>query len=331
MPAESDKNSSTPRAPGAIDPEATTKSIAEDMVAIRENLTASGSKFAVGAGVILAGLGYTQVHELFPLPEAHKWLIGIIGVAGGVLALLTAAAFTGRIFGARRRILIDSRLARPKRGLNKWERKEQRRIYCDEHARDELAADLVDVEDRASRLRRISRALDGREVAAGAAGEAERLDGVVSIAQAETALVILERRARDAFSGWRTKGLVLGFILGIVMVFGAADYAKGERELIELLASCQKAVDEGAFDACDPIRPKVDRTDELAAARGSLTRTARRKIERYEDCARVVVAEPAFIRLEPAAKKEWIVECAATDVDERPGLRPLPTGGSASD
>ena len=333
---------------GAVDPTATTDAIAKDMAAIRDHLRKTGAGFAAGATLILTGLGYSQVHELFPLPETGKWIVAVIGVGGGFLALASAAWFTGRIFGAQRRILLDEKTTpRSARRSPPWwayffgqprppdktedplkpdEQAVRDRLYR-EHARNELAVSLEAVEDRALRLDRIARDQEGRKIADRAAKQAKHLIGVVAIAQAETALSILERRARDAFSGGFTKVLVGLFVVGIVMVFGAADYAKGERERIKLLADCQKAVDEGALDACDPIRSEADQSAELAAARKRLTPNARRTLARFEVCARFVAAQPAFRRMSDAEKSTQITDCAkAVAVSDRPGRRAPPSG-----
>jgi hypothetical protein len=287
---------SSPGAPSkekAEKKEATTTSeledLAEAMKSIRDSLKTMGGAFAAAAGVIVTGLGYAQLHEAFPLPPYGWYRIAAIGglAVGALLALGGAAWFSGRFFAAQRRIPMQSRIppreeevafsaaaffsgryaeSRLRRdaalreekaaGLSDSERSLRRAMFK-EDAQAEGAASLYALELRSYRLNRIARRQPEGPARAALEKEAARLEAAIRLTFRRTAAAILERRAQNAYSGWRTRAAILAFIVGVGLLFGTADWAKGERDLIELRAKCAEAEAKGAPDACRPVRDDV--------------------------------------------------------------------------
>lgn len=361
------------------------KQIAEGMAQIRSHLRYTGAALGAAATLVLGGLGWTQVHDAFPLPpgprefpwwiwpvllgvaiavapwRSGRWMaVALAGVVtlillavGGLVedlrltvsvqlphALAVALALTSlmgvggaawlasRFFGAQRRILLetDPYLVED---LSREEEDAREHIY-DSVANEESARRLLDVEHRALRLERVAARL-----AAGLAGaktdtdaqnagdvppeqalkdvaltEAKRLQERVELGIYRTGLWILERRSKDAFIGKHTKAALVITVLGIVGTFGIADYAEGQRALVQLRATCQDAVAKGAVDACDPVRSERDKetvdknkdvADKAAAEKlrqaelilGKAPTTTLEKIDWLEACVTVLgVEEP---------------------------------------
>jgi hypothetical protein len=273
--ARSHKKEPEAKAPAKTDLEV----LADSMADMRSLLRRTGAAFASAAGVILAGLGWTQVHQTFPLPEgawtlplplvedlgvSQQWVLGVVAAAAALAAFVGSAWFAARFFAAQRRILLASKIS-DCQGLDDDDMAALRRVYRS-HASEELAPSVHAVELRAYRLKRMARAVpESAPRKKEWSAEADRLLDVVRLAIRRAAVAILEVRSSTAFAGpgtWIPLGMA---ITGIVFAFGVADYAKGERDLIQLRASCQDAVAKGAIDACDPVR-SADAVDEIKAA-----------------------------------------------------------------
>ena len=144
-------------AAGAVDATADTKQLAEGMADVRSLLQRTATAIGAVAAAVLTGLGYTQLHEIFPVPanasEASKDLLVVAMVA----AVVGSAWLASRFFSAQRRILVSSDLSKTK-DLG-WEKNLAQRVL-DEHAREEGATSLNTLERRALRLDRVSRRLD---------------------------------------------------------------------------------------------------------------------------------------------------------------------------
>jgi hypothetical protein len=262
------------------------------MQSIRDSLKTMGGAFAAAAGVIVTGLGYARLHEAFPLPPYGWYRTAAISalILGALLTLGGAAVFSGRFFTAQRRIPMYSgipaqpqeerrflrRLAdffsrfdarpygrRPELpeqsdeekhvGLNKSEKVLRGEMFR-EDAQAEDASSLEALELRANRLDRIARRQPEGPSRAALEKEVARINSALRLTFRRTAAAILERRAQDAYSGWPTKVSIAAFIVGLGLLFGTADWAKGERDLINLRATCAEAEIKGAPDACKPVR-----------------------------------------------------------------------------
>jgi len=88
--------------------------IADDMEEMRKHLRRVGSGLGVAGGALLSGLGYTQVHKIFPLPEDAPWWALGLAIAASVAALGGAAMLAGRFYGAQRRIPVSTDDDRPR-------------------------------------------------------------------------------------------------------------------------------------------------------------------------------------------------------------------------
>jgi len=216
-------------APG-VDPTLSVDDLTKIMGELRSDLVRTGTGLGAIVGTVLAGVGYTQVHDFFPFPaDAPGWVRwGVVAAA----ALGTAAAtfLVVRFYYAQRRILIGSDLS----GLPRhaWRDRKLAKRITDQFAHEERAADILALDLRASRLGRIARGLDPNGARTKAIhAEAQRLENVVRLALVRTAASLLERRTRGAFGGmssWIAIALAVG---GIGFTFAVADYAKGQRSL----------------------------------------------------------------------------------------------------
>jgi Tuberculosis necrotizing toxin len=232
------------------------------MKEMRAWLRSFGGALGAGATVILAGLGYTQVHKIFPLPADSPDRLFAFAILSSFFALAGAALATGRFFGAQRRVGISTEPEKDKKVdplRTKHERAIRTKVFTDAAA-EEDAFDLRAVELRALRLRRIAqRTLDDERKAALSA-EADRLMERVGTGVVSAAARVLEWRSDRAVSGLLTWLAVLMSIVGIIGLFGLADWSDGQRQLVALRKSCADAVKAGAADACNTVVPKGDRT-----------------------------------------------------------------------
>jgi hypothetical protein len=196
---------------------------------IRKLLQRAGAALGVAATALLAGLGYAQLHNLFPLPSTDdaRWSVAVVA---GVSALAAAGGsiwLASRFFGAQRRILISPSVvsdpnARERRGFTDDELGGVRAVY--ERYVERYApggtdpANLARVQERADALRN-----------SGDEDLAERLDGVVDIAQLDAVTEVLEYRSNRAFRGWKSGSAVALALGGIIGLFAVADYSKSKR------------------------------------------------------------------------------------------------------
>jgi hypothetical protein len=296
------------------------QALVDAMGEMRKLLQRTGAGFAAGAAALLAGLGYAQLHQVFPIPPAHRSWIAAAALAGVLLALVGAIVFAGRFFSAQRRILITTRESDRDADIN-GEDEEIRAKFFRDAAVTEHAPSLEAIEFRARRLERIARVTGDSELKSRLESEAKRLTAVYRLAMYRSAARILERRSRDAFKGSRYWALVTA--AGIVLAFAAADYAKGERDRIGLLKECEAAITAGADEACDPVRSASERRaakdrdadaktaedSALSAARVTFENTGSSRLELVEACSRVLFATPGLKESEDAARAAVVSAC----------------------
>lgn len=273
-----------PDPPPASNSDAYVERLRAGLDEIRSHLRRTGAALGAAATAVLGGLGYAQLHQLFPLPaDLGSLSVRGVDVSGRVLLLLGAVAaalaaaggaawVAARFFKAQRRILLSSDGA--SRGLDTPERRLVENIFGD-YAEAAEAESLRALELRGNRLSRIARRLPTTDPrGAGYKEEAACIVEVVETAIVESAAEILERRAENVFSG-RWTGVPLALtIAGIVGLFGAADFSKGHRDLVDLRAKCAEATKNGASDACDPVRSSEQR-DAIARALAAKSKAAR--------------------------------------------------------
>jgi hypothetical protein len=260
-----------PAVPG-VDPAAQASALADGMKAMRDDLRRNGAALATGTAAVLGAIGYTQLHEVFPAPAAG-WFLPIF-FAALTASVGGAVALTARIFAAGRRILIGTSVPRP--GLSYFEDARVSRILR-EHAREEQAATIRDLDERALRLARIARR--DHALADAASNESERLRAFIEIALKRAAAFVLEQRTRKALGGWLSVTALLLTAAGLTTVFVLADYSKSVRES----AAPSKKVPAPAVQALRCAR-RVD-------ARTDLTPHARTALENA--CARILTAQTA--------------------------------------
>jgi hypothetical protein len=290
--------------PPSSDQAARLKALQDAMAEMRQLLQRTGAGFGAGATAVLAGLGYAQLHQVFPIPPAHHDATLIAALLGVILAFGGAVFLSGRFFSAQRRIVVE-----PQLGGDDIGRKDlpvQAKIYR-AVALEEGAPSVEALELRARRLERIARQTTDKDTKAKLEAEASRITDAYRWAMRFAAASILERRSRDAFRGSRPFALI--FAAGIIHAFGAADYAKGERDKIALFKDCEAAIAAGASEACGSIRDKSttdkqtakdDKAKDASSAALKAARVAfknvagKSRLERLEACSRVLLATPGF-------------------------------------
>jgi hypothetical protein len=246
------------------------------MKAVRDHLRRTGTALGAVATAVLGGLGYARLHELFPVPAGDGWWLIPAAAVAAVLGALGAAGLAGRFLAAQRRVLLTSEAE----GWDKAEIKDhgftddEHKLVSDvlgDHAREEDAASVRAVELRGMRLERAARGLPADDARrARLQAEAGRLHGVVRIALVRGAATVLEHRAETAFRGWVTKLALVSAVVGILGLFALADYADGQRDLVDLRAKCAKAEKEGARDVCEPVLEPLTAGEREAAEREAL-------------------------------------------------------------
>jgi len=244
------------QAPGGVDPGADAAQLAQANVAMRSLLQRMGAGLGAAATAILAGLGWTRLNDIFPIPrnvESWTWALLIVAV---VSALIGSAWLSSIFFVAQRRIMIGT-TKRSRRGLHGDDKSIADRVLK-EHARFEEAPKILDIELRALRFERIARSLKPAEAGTAKAlhAESDRLYGFVGLALHRAASAVLENRSRRAFFQWPTfVALAAGGIFGS---FAIADYYKGERDLSALQVTCAKG-EESFPNACAPFETSAAR------------------------------------------------------------------------
>ena len=245
------------------------KAIVDQMAEIRRHLQRTGAAFGAGTTLLLAGLGYAQLHEVFPLPARSEVRTGLAAALGAALALGGAVILAGAFFRAQRRILITP--AREDADIKGDDAKIKSHFY-QLVATEESAPSVEALELRARRFERMARMTSDEGVRNDLEKEAARVTGAYRWAMILSAGRILERRSRKASAHSVFWALVTA--LGIALVFGAADYSKGERDKIALFKSCEEARKLGADEACDSVRaaPTAEETRQQAAKQKAMKR-----------------------------------------------------------
>jgi hypothetical protein len=243
-----------PAAPG-VDRTADVTALKDAMKIMRDDLRRFGAALAGAASAVVVGLGWATIHTIYPVPADDS---SLIGWGAFLLALLAAGASTylaAQFFGAQRRIVFKPSDLGTENSLNSNEKRLVEDVLR-EHAQEENATSALALELRAMRLSRIARVRSGVDVglAATAANESSRLYDTLALAETRASLAVLERRSQQLFK-WNGRPAITGMVavVAIVGLFLLADYSKGERDRIDLLDKCQKAVAGGAVTACDTV------------------------------------------------------------------------------
>ncbi|MDX6397561.1 MAG: hypothetical protein QOJ43_969 [Gaiellaceae bacterium] len=225
------------------------------MAKIREDLRRLGATLATGATALLAGLGWLQIHNVFPTPASHGRLLTGIALAGSLAALVGVGWLVQIIFSAQRRIPVSSDVGTVgDLGLKGEELNIRNHVFQSAAvAQGEPNETLRQLELDARQAERDAEDPPTPDDGEKSKVRAARLDAAVDNAVASAALLILERRSAAVFRGWRTKVAFALAAVGIVLAFGVADYSKGQRDLIALRKSCAEAVAAGAKDACSSV------------------------------------------------------------------------------
>jgi hypothetical protein len=296
------------------------------MAEVRSLLQRTGAALGAAGIAIVSGLGYTQLHQFFPVPRSISWVWSALAVAALILAVAGSAWLAGIFLGAQRRILIDTR-PESLDELKKHERKLVDRIFVDQ-GRNESARTVDELERRATRLGRIAARMriSGDPRADRVQNESDRLDGLVTVALWEGAAKVLEYRSQQAFSGWGTKAALACAAVGIAATFGLADYFKSVRDLGGLTVTCMQDEAQGAAKACAPFESKSElhaaQKNASTAARANAARTLRaqsalspeqrRIVARFAECSTVVAGLPPTTSLSPTAKQQAVALCATS-------------------
>jgi hypothetical protein len=306
-PAAPGKPPAAPSA-GAVDAAADAQQLHDGMAGIRTSLQQTGSALGAVGGVLIAGLGWTRVHDLFPLPAENRPYLLVAAIVAALAATGGSAGLAAQFFLAQRRILVatDHDDLAGESELEPQEQEIQSRIERG-HARTEYGETLLDLEMRAFRFERMARNASCDEQKKLKA-EAARLNELVSIGGTRVAATILERRAARAFTGSQTLAALSLAILGTAGLFGLADYSRGQRDLIKLRTDCALAVQKVKTDPCAGFLETASRqsttttaskANEAAYELGRATAQARTAgnlgtFRRYAACATLVRHSPRF-------------------------------------
>jgi hypothetical protein len=227
--------------------------IQKSMEGIRGLLQTAGTAIGTAATVVLAGLGYAQLHQIFPLPTALNvwWFWAVVALVA--IGTLSSAFWLAAIFlKAQRRILLTTDpyqcdvsgggFGRGLIGRLPHSRISERQLVetrYSEAASEENAPRFRDLELRANRLRRMSlrpgiATADQRLMT----NEYKRIDAMIDLNLYRVALELLERRSAIAFKGGMTAIAFVCAAAGIVALFGLSDYSKGQRDLITMTKDC---------------------------------------------------------------------------------------------
>jgi hypothetical protein len=313
----------SPAAAG-VAPQADTAQLIAGMADVRSLLQRSGAALGTAGTAIVTGLGFTQLHQFFPVPRSISWVWSALAVVALILAVAGSAWLAGIFLYAQRRILIGTR-HEDTIDLGKSELKRVNRIYL-EQAHHESARNLHELERRSLRLDRIAARMkiSGDPRADRVQAESDRLYELVTMALYRAAATVLEHRSQQAFSGWRTRAAFACAAVGIAATFGFADYFKSVRDLGGLTATCVQAEAQGAANACAPFESKSElqtaRVQAAAAAaakavttlraQSALSREQRRIVARFAECSTAVAGLPPATSLSPTAKQQAVALCA---------------------
>ena len=268
-PAQNDAKAASGSEP--VDPWANPIWLTAVMKDMRSLLQRTGSLLGAAATVLLSGLGYTQLHNIFPIPQnVPGWTQPVLCVAV-VFGFGGAAWLAAIFFMAQRPILIATN---KRDDLHGQDNEVADRVEGD-YARQEDAVDLRGVELRALRLASLARELAAVDAqrAKPVKDESDRLFAVVHLALVRTAATILEYRSKRAFRGWRTMLALVLAVAGIVGIFGMSDYYKGQRDLYQSRVKCAQAEAVGVVGACAPFETP-SQTKQRHAAEAKLEKKA---------------------------------------------------------
>jgi hypothetical protein len=235
-------------APTETAPADAASTLSAAMEAMRSLLQRTGGALAAAGGVVLAGLGYSQLHKLFPIPSYGLgwWLLAV--AAGGLLLAVVGAGLLAAIYmRAQRRILMETRVEDcdlDRRGGFLYRRRDAEPRLVTRHflkvAAENDAADLHQLELRAARLSRIALRIPDRSDARRIELEQQVADlqSTIQLGLRQAAALVLERRSANAFRRRAAALPLLCAIAGVLLAFGAADYSQGERDKIGVISSC---------------------------------------------------------------------------------------------
>jgi hypothetical protein len=306
-----------------VDPWANPQWIVDVMSGMRKLLQRTGTVLGAAATALLAGLGYAQLHNIFPIPKNTGWYTVALGVLFLIAAFGGAAWLTAIFFMAQRQILIGTYW---RDDLGGADDKVADRIES-EYARQENAASIRDVELRAIRLGAVARALSaaGDKRAKATNDESVRLWAVVHVALVRTAATVLEERSRRAFRGRQTIAALACSVVGIVGIFALSDYYKGQRDLYVSREKCAQAEQNGIVGACAPFETaaqtkqrhdaeaaaKRKKASAAAAALASLSSAQRRALVQAAACETAIAALPKASRPSSQAQSRAVALCSA--------------------
>jgi hypothetical protein len=322
-----DPKSSDPKPPGSATDKGAIATpddpahVKDSMAELRKLLQRTATAIGVVATAVIGGLVYLK--EIFPIPQTvpfQDW-VWILLVAALVAAAIGGAAWVmARFFLAQRQILVTT-VPDGVEGLSDEDKLIAWSVF-NEHAAEENADSLFDLDRRRLRLERIGTSSGPTSVAA---KEASRLGEAVTIALALASASILEDRTRGAFQSRHTLIPFVLAVVGIVGLFAIADYHEGERSLSDLRTKCAKAEAADVPDACAPFESAAQRRDRsvaAAAAKAAATNekaqattnpTAAQKalLARIALCTRQIAGAETLRSLDGVAKAQAIALCAA--------------------
>jgi hypothetical protein len=201
-----DASKKEPTAPAA--PPSEVDEIKADVKGLRDSLGRMGKSIGAIVTAVVAAVGYTQIHDIFPFPAGEPLWLRALAIGAAAAGLGASAFLVVRFFFAQRRILIESDLSRRWRWHVDWNEAVEQ---THKSAWSEGAPTLYDLDRRSIRLDRIARRLetttddDSQRLGDASRKEADRLGSVVTRELWRAAEHILERRTRGAFR--RTAGL----------------------------------------------------------------------------------------------------------------------------
>ncbi len=292
------------------------KSVAElrkSIDAIRANIRAFGAAIGTGATAILAGLGWTTIHNLFPPPQKHAW-IALIGVLLGIVAVIASLLLTALFFAAQRRVVFKPSDPKGAVGLAKHEQTLVEQVLV-EHASEEGASSAAALEMRALRLERIAReraAPDDTDTKALVA-EAARLNDRLVIAGVRAAASVVESRNEALFRASHKNIALIAAAMAassIIGLFFLADFSKGQRELIDLQAKCAKVAEAKRPTACEDVSGQTPAASTSPAATKTVTATPTPNLKPIESLRQCADALPNSTTLPPVVRQQALLTCA---------------------
>lgn len=293
-----------PKAPtvAGVAPSQDVDALRDGLEAIRANLRAFGTAIGAGATTVLAGVGWATIHSLFPVPSSRGW-IGWLAFALALAAVAGAFWLTAIFFSAQRRIVFKPSDPQRPAGFDpdEWQLVT---ATLTEHAQEENAASARALEDRALRLDRIARGMPaGTEEAKAVAAESDRLYTKLSVASLRAVVAVAERRSEAVFRLSNSAVWVPACLaaLSIVGLFMLSDYSKGQRELLDLQATCVKSPVPGCPDVAG-VTPATP-----AATLSSPAPVATAMIGRLGQCGQYASAQPA---IPPSLVPQAVLTCA---------------------